>query len=80
MCSSDLFKIGNGGEKSFTGLPVRRITFGTDGKPVTTAEITDVTRQRFADALFTVPADFTKADMPMGMDGGRGRGRGRGRE
>ena len=36
------FKIGNGGEKSFSGLPVRRITFGADGKPVTTAEITEL--------------------------------------
>ena len=62
------------------GDTIERAYFGADGKPVTTAEITDVTRQRFADALFTVPADFTKADMPMGMDGGRGRGRGRGRE
>lgn len=74
-----LFRIGKPGELGFSGLPVRRVSIGTDGKPVSTTEITDVSRQRFADTLFAVPADFKKIDMPtMGPGGGEGRGAGRG--
>jgi hypothetical protein len=83
QAGDNVFQMGKGEEHGFSGLPVRRISFGSDGKPTTTTEITDVSRQRFADALFAVPADFQKVDLPMmgpGGRGGRGAGRGRGRE
>jgi hypothetical protein len=51
------------------GVPVRTVT--TVGGNVTTSEITDVSRQTFAEASFQVPAGFTKQEMPT--MGGRGR-------
>ena len=55
--------------QGFPGMPVRTVT--TVGANTTTSEITDISRQTFADALFQVPAGFTKQDMPT--MGGRGR-------
>jgi hypothetical protein len=77
-----VFRVGKAGPQGFSGVPVRRITFGADGTPSTTAEIAEVSRQRFPDSLFALPSDFQKTEMPMmgGPGRGVGRGRGRGRE
>lgn len=50
----------------FSGFPIRS-SMTTSGR-TTTAEVTDISRQNFADALFVVPAGFTKQAM-----GGPGR-------
>jgi len=64
---------GTAANQGFDGLPVRSVT--NIGGQQTTTEVTAVTRQTFADSLFTVPAGFQKQDM-MGMTGaGPGRGR-----
>ena len=55
----------------FSGVPVR--TISTSGSSQVTSEITDVSKQNFADTLFEIPADFKKEDFPMmGMGAGRG--------
>jgi hypothetical protein len=66
----NMFRIGTMEDQGFSGVPVRRVSFGPRAS---TTEITDVTRQTFPDSTFTVPADFTKEASPFG---GRGRGRG----
>lgn len=62
-----MFRVGTAGPKGFSGLPVRTVSF-KNGTPSSTMEVTDVSRQNFPDALFTVPAGFTKREMP-GMRG-----------
>ncbi len=67
--SDNLFRIGSMQDQGFSGVPVRRVSFGA--RPTTT-EITSVTRQTFPDATFAVPDGFQKEASPFA---GRGRGR-----
>jgi len=66
-----MFQVG-GADVGFSGVPVRSIStvFGRE----TITEMTDVSRQEVADALFTVPSGFTKE--AFGGIGGLGGGRG----
>jgi hypothetical protein len=67
--ANQMFSIGTPEEQGFSGVPVRQMmTVG--GRQVTT-EISEVSRQTFADSVFQVPAGFQKTDFM----GGRGRGR-----
>jgi hypothetical protein len=63
------FTVGSTAEQGFSGIPVRHVT--TTAGRQTAMEITEVSRQSFPDATFTVPSDFQKQDFM----GGRGRGR-----
>jgi hypothetical protein len=72
--SENMFRIGKMEEQGFSGVPVRRVTFGA--RP-STSEMQEVTRQNFPDAMFAAPAGYAKEDSPFG---GRGRGRGRGQD
>jgi hypothetical protein len=65
---------GTAATQGFDGFPVRSVT-NTGGQQVTT-EVTDISRQTFADSLFTLPPGLQKRDMMGGM-GAMGRGRGR---
>ena len=66
--ATEMFSMGST-ELGFSGVPVRTvITSGT--QPVTT-EITEVSRQSFADSSFQAPAGYQKTDFMAG----RGRGR-----
>ena len=56
-------------DPGFTGVPVKSVS--TSGATTTTTEMTDASRQTFAESQFTIPSDFTKEDFPM--MGGRGR-------
>lgn len=69
--AENMFSFGKGAEQGFSGVPVRRASFGA--RP-TTSEITDVTRQSFPDATFAVPAGFQKEASPFGGRPGRGPG------
>jgi hypothetical protein len=73
QAADSLFKIGSAaaGPNAFPGLPVRFISFRA-GAVQTVSEVTDASRQTFADALFQVPAGYQKREFP-----GVGRGRGR---
>jgi hypothetical protein len=65
--ANQMFSIGTPEEQGFSGVPVRQtITIG--GRQIVN-EISDVSRQTFADATFQVPAGFQKTDFM----GGRGR-------
>ncbi len=57
--------------QGFDGFPVKSVT-NTAGRQVTT-EVTEISRQTFADSLFTLPQGLQKQDMMGGM--GRGMGR-----
>jgi hypothetical protein len=65
-----LFTVGTSGPAGFSGIPVRSVSYGADGKQTSTMEMTDATRQSFPDSLFAVPAGFQKREFP-----GMGRGR-----
>jgi hypothetical protein len=69
--ADQVFSIGKLEEQGYSGVPVRRVATVAGRETVT--EITDVTRQTFADATFAVPAGFTKEDFPGLAGGGRGR-------
>lgn len=56
-------------EQGFSGIPVRLATFGAT---TSTSEITSVSREKFPDGSFAVPAGFQRIEAPFG---GRGRGR-----
>jgi hypothetical protein len=60
--------IGKTEEQGFSGFPIRHVT--SVGDRQTVSEVTEASRQTFADSLFAVPAGFTKRDLM----GGRGRG------
>lgn len=66
--NSQFFGIGKIEDQGFSGFPVRSV-FTVAGQQTTT-ELSEVGRQAFADALFAVPAGYTKQP-PIG---GRGRG------
>ena len=67
---SPAFDVGRMEDQGFSGIPVRSAS--TIAGRETTTELTDVSRQNFADSLFTVPAGFQKVDFMPAM--GRGRG------
>ena len=54
-------------DQGFSGVPVRRVTFGPGAS---TSELLDVTRQTIPDSAFAVPDGFQKQASPFG---GRGR-------
>jgi len=64
------FSLGRIEEQGFSGFPVRQVSFANGS--TSTSEVTDVSRQTFADALFGVPDGYQKA----GGAPARGRGRG----
>lgn len=66
--ADEMFRIGTMEDQGFSGVPVRRVSFGSSP---TTTELTDVTRQTFPDSTFAVPSGFKKESSPFG---GRGRG------
>jgi hypothetical protein len=68
-----MFQVG-GTDQGFQGVPVRRVTNVLGRESI--SEMTDVSRQEVADALFVVPAGFTKE--AFGGIGRAGRGRGPG--
>jgi len=63
MSAQQIFSMGTSTEQGFSGFPVRSISGQT------TTEVTDASRQTFADSVFTVPAGFQKQPLM----GGRGR-------
>jgi hypothetical protein len=64
-----IFSVGTAGPTGFSGFPVRTVNYDNSGKVTSTMELTEVSRQNFADSLFAVPAGFQKREFP----GGRGR-------
>jgi hypothetical protein len=66
--ADSLFRIGSAAAQGFSGVPVRRVTFGS---APSTSELVDVIRQNIPDATFTVPEGFQKEASPFA---GRGRG------
>jgi hypothetical protein len=66
-----LFQVGRPEQQGFSGLPVRSVH--NPGPSQTVTEMVDVKRQPFDDALFAVPAGFTKS-AAFGAVPGRGRG------
>ena len=72
--AGQMFTLGSIEQQGYSGIPVRR-TFTVAGREVT-SEITDVSRQTFAEASYGAPEGYRKET--MAMPGGRGRGRGRG--
>lgn len=69
--AENMFRFGKMEEQGFSGVPVRRASFGAQAS---VSEITDVTRQSFPDATFTVPEGFQKEASPFGARPGRGPG------
>jgi hypothetical protein len=67
--ADNMFRMGTMEEQGFSGVPVRRVSFGPRAS---STEIMEVTRQTFPDSTFAVPAGFQKEASPFG---GRGRGR-----
>ncbi len=47
--------------KSF---PLESIDYAADGKEVSRMEVTRIEKQKLDDAIFAVPADYTKVDLP----------------
>lgn len=66
--NNQFFGIGRIEDQGFSGFPVRSV-FTFAGRQTTT-ELIEVSRQTFADALFAVPAGYTKQP----SIGGRGPG------
>lgn len=67
--ADQMFGVGRAEVQGFSGIPVKRVSMGAGSE--TTMEITEVSRQTFADAIFAVPAGYQKVDFAAG----RGRGR-----
>jgi hypothetical protein len=65
--ADSLFRIGTPEDQGFSGVPVRRTIVA--GPQRTTTEVVEVSRQTFADDLFTVPAGFTRQAMPSAPAG-----------
>jgi hypothetical protein len=70
QAADQAFGLGQAAQQGFSGVPVRAVVTGPMG--TTTSEVTEASRQTFADSMFAVPAGFQKIDM-MGMGGRRGR-------
>ena len=69
--SEDMFRFGKAEDQGFSGVPVRRESFGP--RP-TVSEITDVKRESIPDSVFALPAGFQKEASPFGGRPGRGPG------
>jgi hypothetical protein len=65
--AAQMFSIGTPEDQGFSGIPVRSVV--TTGGRQIASEITEVSRQTFADSLFQVPAGYQKQGFP---GGGRG--------
>jgi hypothetical protein len=50
--------MGGDDPQGFSGIPVRRVN--STGSRQTVSELTEVSRQTFADSLFAVPAGYQK--------------------
>jgi hypothetical protein len=61
---AQMFKIGSAEDQGFSGIPVRQ-HMTVAGREVTT-EITEVSRQRFADSVFKVPEGYQKTSFMGG--------------
>ena len=68
QAAGQMFGLGKTEEQGFSGIPIKS-TFTISGR-TTTTEVTDVSRQTFADAVFAAPAGFKKEASPFA----RGRG------
>jgi len=66
--AGQMFSIGSAEEQGYSGVPVRQ-TMTLGGRQIT-SEITDISRQAFADSTFQVPAGYQKTSF---MGPGRGR-------
>jgi hypothetical protein len=71
QAADTLFQPGRPEQQGFSGLPVRSVR--NQGPAQTVTEIVDVKRERFDDALFAVPAGFTKGAAFGATGPGRGR-------
>ena len=60
--ADSMFSLGKSDPQGFSGVPVRR-TYSILGRE-TVSELTEVSRQTFADAIFAVPEGFKKQAMP----------------
>jgi hypothetical protein len=56
--AESMFRVGQGDEQGFSGVPVRRVVLA--GSRPSTSEMTEVSRQTFAPSTFEVPAGFRK--------------------
>ena len=56
--ANQIFTIGGNDPQGFSGVPVRRVT--SLGPRQTVSELTEVSRQTFADSLFAVPTGYQK--------------------
>lgn len=56
--ADQMFSLGKSDAQGFSGVPVRR-TYSVLGRQ-SVSELTEVSRQTFADSIFTVPAGFQK--------------------
>jgi hypothetical protein len=63
--ADQMFRLGSNDVQGFTGVPIRR-TYSLAGRE-TVSELTEVSRQTFADATFTVPAGFRKQAFGRGQ-------------
>jgi hypothetical protein len=63
--ADQMFSLGKSDPQGFSGVPVRR-SYSVLGRPAVT-ELTDVSRQTFADSIFEVPEGFQK--QALGMPG-----------
>ncbi len=64
--SSQVFSLATIEDKGYSGLPIRSITYGTDGSVQTTNELGDISRQNIPDSTFAAPSGYAKQDMPFG--------------
>ena len=69
QAAGQIFGLGQAQTQGFSGFPVK--SSSTVGGNTTTTEVTDVTRQTFAESVFAAPAGFQKETFPS--LGGRGR-------
>jgi hypothetical protein len=56
--ADQIFTMGGDDPQGFSGIPVRRVN--STGSRQTVSELTEVSRQTFADSLFAVPAGYQK--------------------
>ena len=70
--ANEVSTVGKLEEQGFSGFPVKQVT--TVSGQTVTVEVTEIKRQPIDDALFVVPAGFTKQDILGGMGPGRARG------
>jgi hypothetical protein len=62
--ADQMFSLGGSDPQGFSGIPVRR-TYSIAGRQ-TVSELTEISRQTFADSIFAVPAGFQKQAFGQG--------------